>query len=358
MSNFSNKIEEGRKGVNSRSFLKIKKRKIHGKGKQKHSTDYIEVPKNLKKALNKLKISHKLNVKPTRELPHPSVDIDMGSGLIPSKKFSNYILQLPSDIIRDGDTLLSLCSNKVTGIQSISLSKKKHGDKPHGIVGDVNGDGMVNCLDVVSSIEHIITRKKLQGNNFKIADMNGDGVIDVRDVSELINYILEKKGKINHRQNVVLKNILDIIDDNIERNPSNRISGYTHNTLMVNILKILMGFIEKDPIYSIYWRNKDKKLSGNIKEVDETIMKNYHDISIQVYGYVSDNYFTKGYCTEKSVPSFAIFRKLGRNKFIFKSLNFNNKKFKNRTVTLLKYNKIDDFKKSDLFSGKNQVITL
>ena len=73
---------------------------------------------------------------------------------------------------------------------------------------------------------------------------------------------------------------------------------------------------------------------------------------------MSDNYYTKGYCTEKSIPSFVIFRKLGTKKFIFKSLNFNNGKFKNRRVTILKYNEIDNFKKSDLTSGKNQVITL
>ena len=57
-------------------------------------------------------------------------------------------------------------------------------DQP--IIGDVNGDGEVNVLDVVSLVGVI-----LNGDDYTAAcDVNGDGVLNVLDIVQLVNLIL------------------------------------------------------------------------------------------------------------------------------------------------------------------------
>jgi len=54
------------------------------------------------------------------------------------------------------------------------------------LIGDVNGDGELNVLDVVSLVGVI-----LNGNNPNSAcDVNGDGEINILDVVSLVNLIL------------------------------------------------------------------------------------------------------------------------------------------------------------------------
>jgi hypothetical protein len=47
--------------------------------------------------------------------------------------------------------------------------------------GDVNGDGLINCMDVIAVINHILGQQPWPG-----ADLNGDGVVNVRDVMIVI----------------------------------------------------------------------------------------------------------------------------------------------------------------------------
>ena len=57
-------------------------------------------------------------------------------------------------------------------------------DQP--IIGDVNVDGEVNVLDVVSLVGVI-----LDGGDYTAAcDVNGDGVLNVLDIVQLVNLIL------------------------------------------------------------------------------------------------------------------------------------------------------------------------
>ena len=57
-------------------------------------------------------------------------------------------------------------------------------DQP--IIGDVNVDGEVNVLDVVSLVGVI-----LNGDDYTAAcDVNGDGVLNVLDIVQLVNLIL------------------------------------------------------------------------------------------------------------------------------------------------------------------------
>ena len=57
------------------------------------------------------------------------------------------------------------------------------------ILGDVNGDGEVDIVDVTMLISAVLSNKPVEP---AVADMNNDGSIDIIDVTELINYVLSK----------------------------------------------------------------------------------------------------------------------------------------------------------------------
>jgi hypothetical protein len=56
----------------------------------------------------------------------------------------------------------------------------------NGLLGDVNGDGLLNVLDVVTLVNII-----LNNDDYILAgDMNQDGALDVLDIVTLVNIIL------------------------------------------------------------------------------------------------------------------------------------------------------------------------
>ena len=58
-------------------------------------------------------------------------------------------------------------------------------DEPSFILGDVNGDGVVNLLDVTPFVEAITT-----GNFVAEADINGDGVVNLLDVDPFVDLLI------------------------------------------------------------------------------------------------------------------------------------------------------------------------
>ena len=54
-------------------------------------------------------------------------------------------------------------------------------------VGDVNGDGVLNILDIVAVVNIILGGAP----EIPSADFNGDGLINVLDVVEMIGFILQ-----------------------------------------------------------------------------------------------------------------------------------------------------------------------
>ena len=53
-------------------------------------------------------------------------------------------------------------------------------------MGDVNEDGEINVIDIVVTVELILT-----GGVFNVsADLNGDENIDILDIVEIVNIIL------------------------------------------------------------------------------------------------------------------------------------------------------------------------
>mgnify|MGYP002645925296 CR=1 FL=1 len=67
-------------------------------------------------------------------------------------------------------------------------------DEPEVMLGDINGDGVINISDLTLCMNHILGKIKLTDENFYAADVKEDGVVNVSDLTLIMNYIL---GKIN-----------------------------------------------------------------------------------------------------------------------------------------------------------------
>ena len=58
------------------------------------------------------------------------------------------------------------------------------------ILGDVNSDGEINVLDVVQSINYILSNDNPSEEQIAAADLNEDGILNVLDIVLLVNIIL------------------------------------------------------------------------------------------------------------------------------------------------------------------------
>ncbi len=61
---------------------------------------------------------------------------------------------------------------------------------PPIIMGDVNGDGVVNVTDIVATVNYIM-EKPSDGFNKEAADLNGDGEINVTDIVMMVSIIMD-----------------------------------------------------------------------------------------------------------------------------------------------------------------------
>jgi len=58
------------------------------------------------------------------------------------------------------------------------------------MLGDVNGDGIIDVRDVVLVQRHVLGKITLTAEQLKAADINGDGLVDARDVALIMQYAL------------------------------------------------------------------------------------------------------------------------------------------------------------------------
>ena len=59
------------------------------------------------------------------------------------------------------------------------------------MIGDVNGDGAVNSVDLLRTQKHILGLEKLTGPYLTAADSNRDGKVDSVDLLRTQKYILK-----------------------------------------------------------------------------------------------------------------------------------------------------------------------
>ncbi len=61
---------------------------------------------------------------------------------------------------------------------------------PGGVLGDVDANGAINVLDVVTAINHLLNIQELDTDGRCRADCNGDTILNVLDVLGIVNVIL------------------------------------------------------------------------------------------------------------------------------------------------------------------------
>ena len=57
-------------------------------------------------------------------------------------------------------------------------------------LGDINLDDLINVLDVVLVVQHILDEALIDPSNQYLADINQDGLIDVLDIVGIVSIIL------------------------------------------------------------------------------------------------------------------------------------------------------------------------
>ena len=104
----------------------------------------------------------------------------------------NYLEQISYEIIINGefienDTEISylIINSNSTEPQVIIPISVEQTDEP-GLTGDINGDQVVNILDVVALVNIVISGSEYNES----ADVNNDGVVNILDVVQLVNIVL------------------------------------------------------------------------------------------------------------------------------------------------------------------------
>ena len=57
--------------------------------------------------------------------------------------------------------------------------------------GDINLDNLIDVLDIIMLVQHIIGNSVLSETSISLADINGDSIIDILDIINLVNIIID-----------------------------------------------------------------------------------------------------------------------------------------------------------------------
>jgi len=139
----------------------------------------------------------------TGELSAESTDINIVNTMI---NFDNAFAGMPivndsspfqielSPSIQSGEYefVLTLISNENDDIRyedDFSFTLQVEEDSQL-IPGDVNGDAMVNILDIVMVVNYALGQAEFSYEQIQAADLNQDGIINILDIVQIINIVL------------------------------------------------------------------------------------------------------------------------------------------------------------------------
>ncbi|UCE20014.1 MAG: T9SS type A sorting domain-containing protein [Gemmatimonadota bacterium] len=182
-------------------------------------TEIVEMSLTGSSSLGPVTVTQRPDVPSTGEI----IEIDP-TGLMPCESFFDVFLEIEFD---DPDIVREKCLNHVPIRMAASLSQCPSADQmfpedaewgrasvipiplydayeeqvgyvndflfgreESTIIGDPNGDGSINVLDVLAVVNHILTLVPLEGNALLRADCNGDLEYDVLDALSIVNVIL------------------------------------------------------------------------------------------------------------------------------------------------------------------------
>ena len=90
----------------------------------------------------------------------------------------------PRDFIVDQEGILQYANNEIDTEWMLYVLDELTGGN-QGVLGDINGDGILNILDLVSLVNLV-----LSGEYIYTVDLNEDGTLNILDVVLLANLIL------------------------------------------------------------------------------------------------------------------------------------------------------------------------
>jgi len=94
----------------------------------------------------------------------------------------------PRDFIINQNGIIAYANNEIDTEWMIAVINDLIGYNI--LLGDVNEDGIINILDIVTVINFVLTNNNPSDNQFIASDMNSDEVINILDIVILVNLIL------------------------------------------------------------------------------------------------------------------------------------------------------------------------
>ena len=88
------------------------------------------------------------------------------------------------NILKHGDCLKELPNLEDKSVDLIVIDPT--------LLGDVNLDGAINVLDIVSTVNYVMGNIDLEEQGAGNADMNQDGIVDVLDIVSLVDEVMNQ----------------------------------------------------------------------------------------------------------------------------------------------------------------------
>ena len=95
----------------------------------------------------------------------------------------------PRDFIINQDGIIAYANNEIDTEWMISVIYDLV-NIDNSILGDVNEDGLINILDIVTVLNIILSANNPSEYQLNTSDLNNDGTINILDVVILVNLIL------------------------------------------------------------------------------------------------------------------------------------------------------------------------
>jgi len=94
----------------------------------------------------------------------------------------------PRDFIIDQNGIIAYANNEIDTEWMLAVIYDLIGSNV--LLGDVNEDGIINILDIVTVINFVLLSSSPNDIQFNASDMNSDGIINILDIVILVNLIL------------------------------------------------------------------------------------------------------------------------------------------------------------------------
>ena len=94
----------------------------------------------------------------------------------------------PRDFIIDQDGIIAYANNEIDTEWMLAVIYDLIDSNV--LLGDVNEDGIINILDIVTVINFVLLNSNPNETQFTASDMNSDGIINILDIVILVNLIL------------------------------------------------------------------------------------------------------------------------------------------------------------------------